>query len=56
MTSKKKELISCQVAAKQIEISFVMINILKQQVRTRTDIEKWPSGYSFPMLYSYVAC
>ena len=27
-----------------------MINILKQLVRTRTDIELQPSGYSFPYI------
>ena len=25
-----------------------MIHVLKQLVRTRTDIKLWPSGYSFP--------
>ena len=28
--------------------NIVMINVLKQLVRTKIDIELWPSGYSFP--------
>ena len=32
----------------QADWNIVMINVLKQLVRTRTDIELQPSGYSFP--------
>ena len=37
--------------AKNVDWNIVLINILKQPVRTGTEIELWPSGYSFPMLY-----
>ena len=34
----------------------IIISILKQLARTRTDIELWPSGYSFPhAIVMYVA-
>ena len=32
----------------QVDWNIVMINILKQLVRTRTDIKFWPSRYNFP--------
>ena len=44
MTSKNKD--EHQVAPSRLEY-----NILKQLVRTRTDIELWPRGWTFPMLY-----
>ena len=32
----------------QVDLNIIMINILKQLVRTSTDIDLWPSGYSIP--------
>ena len=34
----------------QVDWNIIIINILKELVRTRTDIKLRPSGYSFPML------
>ena len=45
MTGKNKNWY--QVAAKQIGILSWSIYVLEQLVRTKTDIDLWPSGYSF---------
>ena len=44
MTGKTKLTSSCG----QADWNIVMINVLKQLVRTRTDIKLWSSEYSFP--------